>query len=179
MAPVHKHQFVTPQSPSRGITMRSENSRLAALRDTSRSMSYVCHTTARFHPIKFSRIFSAPDAVYLRGGNADRVTLTPAVVSPARCPTTTLANRAPILTDTLQLHTHRHLDLMRLIPTLQPLSLDMARPGHIIPMCHHSIEQPQRQPFPGLQRPAVRLRTLPTEEPVSQPPTRLRVTQTQ
>lgn len=112
-------------------------------------------------------------------GEIDRVTQTPGVVSRAPCRITTLVNRAPILTDTHQQHTLKHLDRTRLTLTHQLPSLDTAQRGPITPTCHPNIAQLRPRPFPERRRPTMPLRALPIVGLASRPPTRLRLTQTQ
>jgi len=107
------------------------------------------------------------------GVEIDRVTRAPELVGRVSCRTTTLVNRAPILMDTLQQHTARHPDPTRLIPTLQPLSPDMAQHGLTTPTCLRSIG-PRRRLSPEVRQSVALLRAPPIEGPVSQPRTLLR-----
>ena len=106
------------------------------------------------------------------------VTVSDSVSPLASCRTTTLVNRAPILTDTLQRRTPKRQDLMPPIPILQPLSQDTAQPGPTIPTSLHNIGQPQQRPFPEPRSPAPPPRTLPIGGPASPPPTHPRAMRT-
>lgn len=107
-----------------------------------------------------------------------KVDLATHVTSRTPCRTTTLVNRAPILTDTPQQHTPRHPELTRLIPTLPLQSPDTAQHGLTTRTYLHSIGR-QRRPHPEIRQPIVRLRALPIGELASRPRTRLRAMQTQ
>lgn len=111
-----------------------------------------------------------------KGGKIDLATHV--TYSRTPCRTTTLVNRAPILTDTLQQRTPRHPEPTRLTPTLQPQSPDTAQHGLTTHTCLHSIGR-QRRPHPETRQPAARLRTPPIGELASRPRTRLRAMQIQ